>query len=210
MRHKGTQTVETERLVLRRFRENDADAMYQNWASDPEVTRWLRWDPHADVNETRALLAEWVARYPQDGEYYCWAAARKGTGELVGSVGILKNGVPGDARQDFPGGWEAGYCYAKSAWGKGYATEAMRATVDWFFENTPETLIHAGHAVANPASGHVLEKCGFVYTGEGEYTRFSGEKVPAKMMELTREAWVRGRGPAWGGTQHCGPAGCAR
>ena len=53
MRHAGTQEIETPRLLLRRLLPSDAPMMYANWASDPEVTRWLRWTPHKDVAETR-------------------------------------------------------------------------------------------------------------------------------------------------------------
>lgn len=53
MRHAGTQTIETERLLLRPLTPEDAPMMYANWANDPDVTRWLRWEPHKNVDETR-------------------------------------------------------------------------------------------------------------------------------------------------------------
>ena len=56
MRHAGTQTIETERLLLRPLTPEDAPMMYANWANDPDVTRWLRWEPHKNVDETRELL----------------------------------------------------------------------------------------------------------------------------------------------------------
>ena len=56
MKHCGTQTIETERLLLRRFSKNDAGAMYRNWASDPEVTKYLTWPAHTSVNVSRAVL----------------------------------------------------------------------------------------------------------------------------------------------------------
>ena len=51
MRHAGTQTIETERLLLRPLTPEDAPMMYANWANDPDVTRWLRWEPHKNVDE---------------------------------------------------------------------------------------------------------------------------------------------------------------
>lgn len=65
MRHAGTQTIETERLLLRPLTPEDAPMMYANWANDPDVTRWLRWEPHKNVDETRELLAAWALLYPQ-------------------------------------------------------------------------------------------------------------------------------------------------
>ena len=69
MRHAGTQTIETERLLLRPLTPEDAPMMYANWANDPDVTRWLRWEPHKNVDETRELLAAWALLYP-NGDYY--------------------------------------------------------------------------------------------------------------------------------------------
>ncbi len=64
MKHCGTQTLETKRLILRRFTVRDADAMYTNWASDPEVTRYLTWPAHAGVETSRAVLADSAASVP--------------------------------------------------------------------------------------------------------------------------------------------------
>lgn len=64
MRHAGTQTLETDRLFLRRLLPQDAGMMYANWASDPEVTRFLRWEPHKNALETVGLLAAWATLYP--------------------------------------------------------------------------------------------------------------------------------------------------
>ncbi|MBQ1826989.1 MAG: GNAT family N-acetyltransferase, partial [Erysipelotrichaceae bacterium] len=63
MNKAGTQRIETERLVLRRFRIEDAQNMYDNWASDPEVTRFLTWPVHQNVEGTRSLLESWIAQY---------------------------------------------------------------------------------------------------------------------------------------------------
>ena len=62
MKKVGTQTIETERLILRRFTVEDAGDMYKNWASDPEVTKYLTWPPHESVEFTKSLLADWVKR----------------------------------------------------------------------------------------------------------------------------------------------------
>ena len=74
MRHAGTQTIETERLLLRPLTPEDASMMYANWANDPDVTRWLRWEPHKNVDETWELLAYW-ALPPQ------WRLLRVGCGK---------------------------------------------------------------------------------------------------------------------------------
>ena len=76
MKHCGTQIIETERLLLRRFSKDDAEAMYRNWASDPEVTKYLTWPPHISVNVSRAVLEDWAASYSQEN-YYQWAIVLK-------------------------------------------------------------------------------------------------------------------------------------
>ena len=87
MRHIGTQTLETPRLVLRRLLPEDAPAMYRNWASNPAVTRYLRWEPHKSLAETYALLTAWSVLY-QNPDYYQWAMVEKDTGEVIGAISL--------------------------------------------------------------------------------------------------------------------------
>ena len=94
MRHAGTQEIETPRLLLRRIAPADAPAMYRNWASDPAVTRFLRWEPHKDETETFALLAAWEELY-QNPDYYQWCLVDKATGAVFGSISIC-NGLAGE------------------------------------------------------------------------------------------------------------------
>ena len=70
MNHCGTQTLETERLILRRLTMADADAVYRNWASDPEVTRFLTWPTHPDPEVTRQVLAAWLPLYEKKDYYH--------------------------------------------------------------------------------------------------------------------------------------------
>ena len=92
MRHAGTQTLETDRLFLRQLLPEDAEQMYTNWASDPEVTRFLRWEPHKNALETVGLLAAWATLYPNP-DYYQWAIVEKASGQVFGSIGIF-NALP--------------------------------------------------------------------------------------------------------------------
>ena len=81
MNKPGTQQLETHRLILRRFRAEDAEDMFRNWASDPEVTRYLTWPAHGSVEITRMVLADWISRY-DDGSFFNWAIVLKETGEV--------------------------------------------------------------------------------------------------------------------------------
>ena len=75
--HQGTQVLTTARLTLRPFTMDDAPAMYSNWASDPEVTKFLMWPPHTSIEVSEAVLADWVPRYTEP-DYYPWAIVYEG------------------------------------------------------------------------------------------------------------------------------------
>ena len=89
MKHLGTRTLETERLLLRRFTLEDAQAMYDNWASDEEVTKYLMWPAHESVETSRAVLAEWVADYEKPNCYQ-WAIVPKTFGQPIGSIAVVQ------------------------------------------------------------------------------------------------------------------------
>ena len=140
----------TARLLLRPPRPADAPAMFARYASIPEVTRFLSWPRHRSVEETRAFveLSEWEWRARGCGAYLIWS--RDG-GTLLGSTGLQLESAERAV---------TGYVLAKDAWGRGYATETLRAMVDaargaGFREL--DAFCHVDHR----ASAHVLEKCGF-------------------------------------------------
>ena len=87
MKHCGTQELTTERLVLRRMTTDDCEMMFGNWANDPEVTRYLRWEPHRDWVVTMAYLNEIVKQYDRP-DFYDWGICDKVTGVLMGSISI--------------------------------------------------------------------------------------------------------------------------
>ena len=101
MRHAGTQEIETERLVLRRLTPEDAGMMYQNWANDPQVTKYLRWEPHKNADETRELLTAWALLYP-NGDYYQWGIVEKATGQVFGSIGVFTSSSAEPERDPWP------------------------------------------------------------------------------------------------------------
>lgn len=197
MRHAGTQTIETERLLLRRLLPEDAGMMYRNWASDPAVTRYLRWEPHRSPDDTRALLTAWAELYANP-DYYQWAIVEKDTGEVFGSISLFnEQATHGDAAWRTPGQsfadgvWEAGYCIGRPWWGKGYMTEALRAVVRYWFTQTDGAWLACSHAVPNAASGAVMRKAGFVYDHEAVYHKLDGTPVPCRVYCLTRAAYER-------------------
>ena len=158
MKHCGTQTLETERLILRRFTVRDADAMFTNWASDPEVTRYLTWPAHAGVETSRAVLADWTAAYAQESCYQ-WAIVLKDRAdEPVGSIGAV------DVSDDIAA-VQIGYCLGRRWWHQGIMSEALLAVMDFFFDAVGCNRVAGRHDPRNPHSGMVMQKCGMKYEG---------------------------------------------
>ena len=157
MNHCGTQTLETKRLILRRFALNDAEAMYKNWCSDGEVTKFLTWPPHASASVSRAILEKWVANYAAD-HYYQWAIVPKELGEPIGSIAAVK-------MDDDVSMVHIGYCIGRPWWHRGYTSEALQSVMDFFFDTVGVNRIESEHDPENPRSGMVMQKCGMKYEG---------------------------------------------
>ncbi|MCL2782292.1 MAG: GNAT family N-acetyltransferase [Actinomycetia bacterium] len=157
MRDLGTRALETARLRLRPLTAGDAEDMFANWACDPEVTAFLTWQPHASAKETREVLTAWVAHY-DDPSYYHWTIESREAATLIGTVGV----VGADAAIEMK---EIGYCLGRPWWGRGYASEALAAVIEYLFDDVGANRIEAQHDPANVASGRVLAKCGMRQEG---------------------------------------------
>lgn len=155
MKHLGTKRIETERLVLRRFVMEDAQPMFQNWASDPDVTKFLTWSAHASVEVTRAVLADWTAGYEKE-DFYVWAIEYEG--EPIGSISVVD-------RNDRAELVHIGYCIGKKWWHKGIMSEALAALIRFFFDEVGVNRIETRHDPNNPHSGDVMKKCGMRFEG---------------------------------------------
>lgn len=155
--HQHTQQIRTERLLLRRFRAEDAESMYRNWASDPAVALFLSWEPHKDIEETKNVIAHWIAAYEQP-DYYHWVIELPGTGEVIGSVEVHE-------QSDRHERCEIGYVLAQAYWGNGLMTEAVTAVRDFLFIEVGYNRIQAKYDTKNPASGRVMVKAGMQYEG---------------------------------------------
>lgn len=158
MRHCGTQRLETERLVLRRFVIEDAEAMFENWASDPEVTKYLTWPAHTSTDTSRAVLEDWISFYPREN-YYQWAIVLKENGsEPIGSISAVY-------LNDDISMAHIGYCLGRAWWHRGIMSEALKAVMDFFFDQVGAERIESRHDPRNPHSGMVMKKCGMKYEG---------------------------------------------
>ena len=157
MNHKGTILLETDRLILRRFVQEDSEAMYHNWASDDEVTKFLTWPTHSDVDVTREVLSIWIAGYKK-ADFYNWAIELKKIGEVIGNISVVcvKENIACA---------ELGYCIGTKWWGLGIMPEAGKEVVRYLFEEVEFQRIAATHDKNNSKSGRVMQKIGMTYEG---------------------------------------------
>lgn len=157
MENKGTKRLETDRLILRQFKIEDAEDMYNNWTTDAEVTRFLTWSPHPDINFTKGLLEGWIGKYSEP-TWYNWAIELKETGEVIGNISVVKFNERIEAA-------DIGYCMGKAWWGNGIMPEALRAVIAYLFEAVGLNRVAACHDVNNPKSGRVMQKAGMTKEG---------------------------------------------
>jgi len=153
----GTKTIETERLILRRFTVDDAEDMYSNWANDPEVTKFLTWPVHKDVSFTRKLLTDWVSKY-DEGDWFNWAIELKEEGKVIGNISVVEIKERAEAA-------DIGYCLGRAYWGRGIMPEALKAVMDYLFDKVGVNRVAACHDVNNPKSGRVMDKAGMKLEG---------------------------------------------
>lgn len=155
LHHKGTETIETLRLLLRRFEIEDAGDMFKNWAGDAEVCKYLSWGPHPSEEISRKRIENWINHYAYNN-CYVWAIVLKKKEIVIGSISV-------EFSNDSSESCEVGYCIGKFYWNRGIMTEALRAIMHYLFYEVGYQEIRAKHDVLNIASGRVMQKAGMQF-----------------------------------------------
>ncbi len=170
--------LETERLTLRSMRMRDARDIYA-YASDPEVARYVLWEPHASLADTRSYI-RYIRSMYRRGLPSSWAVALRDSGRVIGTVGLMWY-------SDQNRSAEVGYSFSRENWNLGYATEALRAVLASVFASLSVNRVEAQHDVRNPASGRVMEKCGMKKEGVLRQRILNkGEYVDVALWSLLR------------------------
>lgn len=157
--------IETERLTLRPITLDDAEACF-SWNSDERVTKFMSYPTLTDISQT----IDWIKTTLVDEKEWNWAFVLKSENKVIGTGGI----GPSDKMHGF---WGMGYNLHYDYWHKGYCTEAMKAIIDFVYRELGVKKICSCHAVDNPRSGNVMEKCGLKFDHYGEYTKKDGSQT---------------------------------
>lgn len=155
--------IETKRLLLRELFPSDELKMFE-LDSNPEVHRYVGKNPVTDIEQVRAIIANIRQQYVDNGVGR-WAVILKETNEFIGWAGLkLEKNVNG--HEQF---YDLGYRFIQEHWGKGYATEAAKAFLDYGFNRLKLETINAWADSGNLGSRNVLEKIGFKYINTFEH-----------------------------------------
>ena len=170
--------MKSDRIELRAWLESDAEELF-HLASDPDVGPRAGWPPHQSVEESREIIRSLFQNETT------WAIVWRETGAVIGAIGYGPScdcSLP--AR---PGEPTVGYWIGKPYWGRGICTEALQLMVNHIRSTTDISSLISGHFTDNPASGRVMEKCGFIPTGETAFDSklYRGAGKPIRVLRLT-------------------------
>ena len=181
MKHVPFEELNTARLHLRQVRREDA-ASFFSFAGSETVTKYMFWKPHRDVSESAASIEKTLSRYAQ-GNNWRWGIALRETDELIGIIDLL--GI-----DDATDSCTFAYMIAEPFWGKGFATEALKAVLQFAFERLGLETVWGEHFGPNGASGAVMRKAGMKYTGTepGKYEK-NGAVFDVPQYRITRKEW---------------------
>ena len=178
--HKGTQRIVTDRLILRQFTKKDAGDMYV-WASNPNVVKYLSYQPHKSLKDSKSILRKWIASYKKQNVYN-WAIEYKGV--CVGNISVVSQEEDGYICHL---GWQIDEKY----WNKGIVTEAAKAVVDFLFTEVGCDRISSAYDTRNVGSGRVMQKIGMEFEGclRRYYYQKDGSIGDRNFYSILRSEW---------------------
>ncbi len=179
MEDKGSIILKGKRITLRPLKQGDEVAMYKNWVTSDQVTKYLTWTPHTTIKKTIWLLNMWIEEY-QDLSTYRYGIVLDND-EVIGMIDVVR-------RDDENKKVEIGYCLGEAFWNQGIMSEALDLMIKHLFDCGYE-LIESCHHVDNPASGKVMKKCKMIYQGvvKGEHFNNQGQPVDVDVYAIRRE-----------------------
>mgnify|MGYP002734097112 FL=1 len=175
--------IETDRLLLRAWQETDVEDFYE-YAKVDGVGQMAGWLPHKDIEESRTVLRFFIR------DKKTFAIVLKESGKVIGSLGLEERDGEPEVPKDSMGR-EIGYALSKAYWGRGLVPEAVKAVIDYCFNELAFDWLTCGHFVWNHQSRRVVEKCGFQYIKDVIHqTRYGTEEL-TKLYILHNPCKVR-------------------
>ncbi len=177
--HIGTNTIETERLILRRFEYTDDEAMLKYWVADEKIQSLYSEPVYSTKEAVKELLDKYIGSYEKI-DYYRWAIVEKTTSECIGQIAYFLV----DSKNHFA---EIEYCIGSKFQCKGFATEATKAVIAYGFREMNLHKVQICTKTINAPSKRVIEKCGFTYEGTlRDYFYMNGEYVGRLYFSILR------------------------
>ena len=172
-------TLETQRLVLRKFNESDLDDFFL-YAKSPNVGPNAGWKPHETKEESLKILNDFI-----NGDEE-WAIIYKENNNLIGGIGLHN-----DSMRTAPNTKKLGYVLSEDYWGKGLMTEAVKSVMSYAFEELKLNLLSIEHYPFNIRSRRVIEKSGFKYEGILRYAKqvYDGAIYDVLCYSITKDEW---------------------
>ena len=177
-------TLQTERLTLRPWKENDAEALYR-YACNPNIGPITGWPPHTSVENSHEIIKT-VLSAPEN-----YAVVLKETGEVIGSIGIMMTRSEVNSAKTADNECEIGYWIGEPYGGQGLIPEAINELLRYAFEDLRQTTVWCGYYDGNKKSKRAQEKCGFVYshTEENKPVPLLNEVRTEHFTKITLEDW---------------------
>ncbi len=180
--HNGTKTIETERLILRKFEYTDDTAMLKYWVADEKIQSLYSEPVYSTKEEVKELLDKYIDSYEKP-HYYRWAIIDKNCGECIGQIAYFLV----DNKNHFA---EIEYCIGSEFQCRGYATEATKAIIAFGFDKINLHKVQICTKTINQPSKRVIEKCGFTYEGTlRDYFFMNGEYVGRHYFSILRSEY---------------------
>lgn len=172
-------TLETERLLLRKFQDTDLDDFYE-YAKNPNVGPNAGWEPHKSKEDSLRILNMFLEK--ED----VWAIELKEKHKVIGSIGLHKDQLR--SAEDVK---MIGYVLSEEYWGKGLTTEAAEEVIRYAFEELKTNYLTIHHFSFNQRSKRVIEKCGFIYEGTLRHASqiYDGSIYDLACYSMTKAEW---------------------
>lgn len=162
--------IKTERLVLREWNSEDVEDMYE-YASVPNVGEMAGWSYHKSIEESREIVKAFIESKREFAIEY--------NGKVIGSLGVEKYDENDFIELADKQGREIGYVLSKDYWGNGLMPEAVKAVINWLFDEKKLDFLICAHFEGNLRSKRVIEKCGFEYLNDIVYNTQDGRSIDA-------------------------------